>query len=282
MLGSVVPGIGTAVGGVVGGLIGGLGGLFSGNAADRSIQAQQNVAMAQLEEARGARQFALGRAAASESELDLQRALTGMRRQILGQGERELQFLQAGLDMRQPGAYEQGAGLFSSVLLRQRQAQRSLLESSLRQRFGAGFATTSAGQQALQQFDMGTSDLATQMIPTVLQTQYSAINQESQLQNLIKNREINASIGTPIAQYQGAQFTGDILRAQRDQQNIGSILQLGGTLAGMSYGQAKITNPQGAITGAQIGSQMMGSSPWGQVATDLTTPRLNFGFLKNQ
>lgn len=271
--------VGGPVGAVVGGLAGGLIGLFSGNAAEDAAQAQENVAMAQLEEARRAREFALGRAAASESELELQRALTGMRRQALGQGERELQFLQAGLDMRQPGAYEQGAGLFSSVLLRSRQVDRSKLESSLRSRLGAGYATSSIGQMALQQFDMATADLATSMIPKVLQSQYMAIGQEASLQDIIKKREITASIQTPITQYAGAQFAGDILNAQREQQNFSSLLRLGGTVAGTLWGEKKFGTSSGALAGAQIGSQVGGGSSWGQVAQDLTTPRVNFGFL---
>lgn len=235
-IGSVVPGIGTAAGAVIGGALGFFGGLSSSSAA----RGQQAMAQAQLDEARRTREQALGYAGPSAAELEGQRQLLSLQEQVLGRANRELDFLSRNLDLRAPGAMQAGQGLFSQLIARQRLNQRSALESQLRQRLGEGYATTSIGQQALQSFDQGTIDVGTQAIPQFLQTAYGAIQAPMSLEDQIKRRQIGALTQTPITPYAGAQNLAQVLQGQQMTQQIGSLFQLGGMMAGQKLGAPQV------------------------------------------
>lgn len=231
-IGSAFGGIGAVPGALIGGTLGFFGGLSSRSAA----RGQQALAQAQLEEARRTREQALQFAGPSSVELDAQRQLLELQTQVLGRANRELDFLSRNLDLRTPGAAEAGQGLFSQLISRQRLNQRVALESQLRQRLGAGYATTSIGQQALQAFDQGTVDVGVQAIPQFLQTAYGAVQAPVALEDVIKRRQVAALTGTPVTPFAGAGNLAQILQGQQMTQQIGSMFQLGGILAGKKFG----------------------------------------------
>lgn len=210
------------------------GGVAGSNAANEQAEAQQRIAQSQLTERQRERQMALGFAAASPAELSARSRLLDLQGQVLGQANRELEFLASGLDARSPGAREAGQGLYSGIISRQRAQQRSLLESNLRRRFGSGYGTSSAGLAALGQFDQQTADIGVQAIPYFLQQAYGAIGETTQLENVLAGRQVNASLGTSVAQFAGAENLGSFLRAQAQGQFASSIGQAGiGALASM-------------------------------------------------
>lgn len=227
--GLIIGGIGSALGFI--------GSSRQASAQRRMAQAQEAQARAMIEERRKEREMALRFAEPSEAELGARASLLSLQSDVLGRTQRELAFLQRGLDLTAPGAAEAGAGLFSSMIARQRSSDRARLESQLRQRFGAGYASTSAGQSALQQFDMGTSDIGIQAIPQFLQQAYGSIGATTALEGTIKNRQIAASQGTAVAPFMQAAlpFAGS--------QNVGAIqggAALGqfGSMLGSLGGQA--------------------------------------------
>lgn len=231
------------------------GGLLSYFGGQSQAEAQQRAAEAQAAEMR--RQFdaalaerrreqgmALEFAAPSSVELQAQSNFLNLQEQVLGRTRRELDFLSRGLDITSPGAAEAGRGLFSSMIMRGRAQQRAALESQLRQRFGAGYATTSAGQSALQQFDQGTVDVGVQAIPAFLGQAYQSISAPVSLEQAIKNRQISAAQGTPVSPVFG-QFAEQLAKGAQapflGQAQRGAALgALGGTvsrLGGMALGQ---------------------------------------------
>jgi len=218
-----------ALGALGGGVLSFLGGQSQAEAQQRMAEEQSAALREQtrlaIEQRTKERNLALGFAAPSASELSAQQNFLDLQEQILGRTRRELQFLERGLDLTAPGAAEAGRGLFSSIIARTRATQRAQLESQLRQRFGAGYATTSAGQSALQQFDQGTADIGVQAIPQFLQSAYGAIEAPVNLEGRIKARQIAASQGTPLsdiyaasagpfAQLAGASQVGAIQRGE--------------------------------------------------------------------
>lgn len=123
--------------------------------------------------------------------------------------------------------------------------QRNQLEATLREQMGSGYATSTAGQQALQQFDQGSAmqraDQRLQLGQFQLQANQQALGGYAQrLGNLggIQQRQadtfrtlIGALAGTPTAPYAGASEIGNIGRAQA----LGNLFQGVGS-AGLSYG----------------------------------------------
>jgi hypothetical protein len=221
---------------------------------ERAAAAQQQMAQAQLSEAERTRQQALGFAGPSAAELEGQRQLLSLQEQVLGRANRELDFLSRNLDLRSPGAVQAGQGLFSQLIARQRANQRAALESQLQARLGAGYATSSIGQQALQAFDQGTIDVGTQAIPQFLQTAYGAIQAPMTLEDAIKRRQIGAITQTPVAPYAGSGFLGDYLRAQQQGEIGGSLLKLGGMALGAMTGGVG-----GAAAGGKLGDILSGT-----------------------
>jgi len=231
-----------AIGG--GALLSFLGSRSQASAQQRMAQAQEAQARQMIEERRREREMALRFAEPSEAELNARSQFLQLQNDVLGRTQRELAFLQRGLDLTAPGASEAGAGLFSRMIASQRSADRAKLESSLRQRFGAGYASTTAGQSALQQFDLGTSNLGIQAIPQFLQQAYGAIGASTALEQNIKNRQIAAAQATSVAPFMQAAIP------YAGAENVGAI-QGGAALGG--FGQM-ISGLGGQALGYQLQS----------------------------
>lgn len=235
-----------------------------GGGAKREAEAKASIARQQLAQAEREREYAVSRAETSASELENQRVLNEIRQQVVGQGQKELDFLRQGLDLKSPGASAAGQGIFSEILMRQRQAQQGLLESQLRQRLGAGYATTSAGMAAMNQFRQQTADLATQMIPQVIQAQTAATTQAGAYEDALKKRAISASQGSSLVPYQGANeiYNLEMARANQGLWSSGgkAVGAIGGGIAGFF---ASGGNPLGAMAGASIGASALGGGGGG-------------------
>lgn len=214
------------------------------SAQQRMAQEQQRLSQQMIEERRREREMALRFAEPSEADLNARSYFLQLQNDLLGRTQRELAFLQRGLDLSAPGASEAGAGLFSRMIASQRSSDRAKLESQLRQRFGAGYASTLAGQSALQRFDLGTADIGVQAIPQFLQQAYGAIGASTGLEQNIKNRQIAAAQGTSVAPFMQAAipFAGA--------ENVGAI-QGGSAIGG--FGQM-ISGLGGQALGYQMQS----------------------------
>lgn len=133
----------------------------------------------------------------------------------------------------------------------QRDSQRGQLLRTLREQLGPGAETTSAGQKALQQFDMETSSLLNQAQQGTLQMLLgSTQNSKSQissdigvLQNVgigygnISNRQAQAVLGAGTATLNGITLTGGAVTQNAGSPFVSSMLQgqglqaLGGQVA---------------------------------------------------
>jgi len=223
----ILPGWGTAIGGLAGGLLG----LFGGGEQEEAAAAEQAMAQAQLEEAQRTRQMAFGIAGPSSSDLFAQSQYLNLSQQILGRTGRELENLSKNLAVSTQGQSLEGEGLFSNLIARTRAADRSRLVQSLRARFGSGAETSSVGMEALGRFDQQTVDIGIKAIPTFLETAQQSLGNITNLENVLKSRQVNAILGTPTTQYMGADQIGRLREAQANQQNIKGLLETAGAFA---------------------------------------------------
>lgn len=202
--------------------------------ANASADAAQGAANAQLAQQRGDRGAAMQLAAPSDMEMaQLEQAVTmnsqdvARKQKILDSADPAL--IEAG---HQALALMQGQSASTlKPLQNQRDRQRAQLEQTLAQRLGPEYATSTAGIQALNNFDMQTSDLmATQqqqtlsnfmgytgmavqagsMQPNIQNSQSIAAQRGS-----INARQVNALNGSAVDP--GLGFVGDIGKAQASQ-----------------------------------------------------------------
>lgn len=172
---------------------------------------------------------------------------------------------------------------------RQRQEQRERLRARLRSQLGTGFETSTAGIQALNDFDQGTdtvlSNAQQQSISQLLgisagfsaaglQTNIGAATTLAQVRGQAAGRRVGAITGTPLvprtttSQFAGAPFVQGALEARADQGLIKGIAGGIGTLAGPIAGgisslsdifrttTAKPTPFAGIQTGQEFGSSV--------------------------
>lgn len=253
--------LGAAALGTVGGLVaGGQQAAAAGSAA----QAQERQAQSNLAFAKESRDSAV-RAADSPQELAaLERSLQVQERNI-GRSERLLQSVDPTLAEASQQALrllrgEEAAG--GGVLREQRKRERAALVDRLRKQLGPGAETSSAGIQALTQFDQSTSGLVAQnqqrSLGQLLGTTQAAgglgrqesaaaaggLRQTAGLFGSGAQRRVNAfvgggqQIGQAAGQATGAagsQFVQAGLAAQNQQQAFGNIIKAG-TLAAVAGG----------------------------------------------
>lgn len=305
------------IGGVVAGPIGAVGGYAYGSAYDQQKQAaeakaaaDQKIAEEQLKFQKETQQKAEGFAAPSMDELMLiQQQLQHMSRLYTLQDaayNRDLNLVNS-ID---PNIVSAGQNTYAIMngkaaptldpIQKQRDIQRRQLETQLSQRMGPGYATSSAGIEALNNFDLQTSTLMTQAQQSYLGSLGSLTAQlsgarpnlagqvnsnamtmgqltgslEGQL-GAIKNRQIGATIGTNPAPYGGAQYIGDAERAQGNAsqaaQTLGTLTSLGA--AGIGYAAGGGFSGGGAKTGTQLKTADL-SYGSGNSAANTRTPLL--------
>lgn len=241
----------------------GLGGILSGP-GQRAAALQGQMAEAQLAEQQNQRAQATSAAAPSLAELQQlsnsvqlnqtdierkQKLLASADPALMEAGQQALKLLQGG----------EAANL--DPLKRQRAEGRTQLEAQLRQQLGSGYATSSAGIEALRKYDESTSNslqtAQSQSLATLLGSAYQT-ESVGNLQNNIANssalsgqygaqssRMVSAINATPITAA-GAQYAGDLFSNQADAQTRNTLLNLG-----VQAGTAVATGGMSAAGGAK-------------------------------
>lgn len=259
--------IGTGTALAIAGGLSAVGGITSYFGAKKAGEAQQNMSMAQLAAMIEQRNLAMSAAAPTANELALQESQLNYLADYYDQSQQNLDRSFALADAIDPTITEAAKQTYSlirgqdSAALDPYKAQverdRTRLTNQLRDQMGGGFAGTSAGQNALRQFDirsnealqiqrdqklgqlLGIASGGMDMFANVgAQTNNAAStfgalsgNTLSGLQNT-QNRMVNAINATNIAPYAGAQFVGDAASGAA-LSGLGSAL---GRLGGMGLG----------------------------------------------
>ncbi len=247
--------IGTAIGGGAQ-IAGAVGQYMSGKDAANSAQ---SIADAQLAESRRTQGLAMDAAAPSALELSnmnaqLQQAGTALQRQQKLFDSIDPALMESG---KQALALMKGENASTvAPMLAQRQQQRAQLQQQLQQQLGPGAASSSAGAQALANFDLQTSNyqagLQQQMLGTMLGGAefgaQSAMASGGQAAGLfgqvgnqagnIQSRQVGAitNTGQNVINNSGAPFVGALANAQNNGQLFGQIGAMGGQIMGMAGG----------------------------------------------
>lgn len=241
-IGSVIGPVGTLIGGQIG-------------AGQDSAEAQAGLAAAQEAEQRATRAAASaaanpspGEIAAINEAIQLNSQDIERKKKLLASADPAL--IEAGTQALQLLEGKDAAIL--SPLKNQRAKERLQLEAQLRKQLGSGYASTTAGIQALSAFDEASNNTYTnaqqQSIGQLLG--YTAPISQAGLQSNIQNsqsiaslfgnqssRAVSAINGTPITAA-GSQYAGPLAQAQQTSATIGSLLNLGASLGGAALGNA--------------------------------------------
>lgn len=218
-----------------------LGGTLLGTASSiLGADALGSAASAQQQAARGQQKQALDLAKATPQEI-------ANLEQLIAANTKDLERRQQLIDSADPALLEIGKqtlgmlrgdteALGSSALNKNRAKQRTALENQLRQQLGPGYANTSAGIQALAEFDSQTADLTEanrlnvigSYLPTLANISGTGIQPNvanagtiGNLVGNIQNRQVGAATGTAgsvidtagadsVRQYQYAQALGQL------------------------------------------------------------------------
>lgn len=241
---------GAAIGAGIGGSIGGAG--DAADASKRMGRAAQNAAMAQQQAAREAFARTEAPTVAALSQFDT--AIKSQERNLARQEQLISQIDPTILEASQQ-ALKLLRGEESSALApakAQRDMQRQKLLSSLREQLGPGAETSTAGIQALTRFDAETNSLMAgaqqQALSNMGQTfgTFSSykpnMGQEATtFGNLAQGRvgvafDRERAAGQGLQQTAGAQYTGQMVRAQGQMAQAGQMQQIGGQLIGAGLG----------------------------------------------
>lgn len=250
-----------------------IGGTIAGgkeaDAIGEAAQAQAGAARDQLDFEKQVRSRALDMAAMTPQEIQLLSKQFQLQEQGTQQLMAGLQRQQELLDSVDPALKEAGRQAYALLrgensaqvapILAERARQRSRVEDNLRNELGSGYATSTAGIEALSRFDAQTDQLRTQTAQNLLNTSAAVrpdpINVVNQAflgsQNLgnnflsartnLVNRQLSAISGTPVnfnnyIGTAGAPFVGDIARAQNISNMFGSIGRAAGAAGAAGAG----------------------------------------------
>lgn len=166
----IFAGISLGVAGV-GGIISGIGSIKQASAAARAAEQNQRLAERQMELDTQRRKETMDLSSATPEELGLMRQYVAQAESNWRQMDTRIKDQEAYLKSFDPVFQKAGSealallqGKEAAVLApirRQRQIQREQLKGRLRQQLGSGFETSTAGFQALNQFDQQTNDMET-------------------------------------------------------------------------------------------------------------------------
>lgn len=264
--------MGGPVGAAIGGGVGLLGGIFGGMGADSQADAAQQIAMAQMQEQQRTRGLAMGAAQPSVEELQMMQSELSNWQRMNSFHASELERTQKTLNAIDPNIMESANQLHSLMtggesaslnpLKSQRARERQSLESNLRNTMGAGYMSSTAGQQALAQHDQQTDEMMTtarfgamNQMAALGQSQagtsatvggsmratgglLASMGNEYMGQNSsMVNRQIAAINATPTTPYAGAASTGQYLQGGQQAQFGQQLLNTGATMGMM--GMAK-------------------------------------------
>jgi hypothetical protein len=222
----------------------------------RIAEAQAGAAEAELAEARRTREQAIELAEPTPEELaQIDRAVE-LNEQDIARKTKLIEasdpaIIEAGRQALQLLRGEEARTL--DPVRRARQEQRERLQDTLRSELGSGFATSTAGQQALNRFDQETDSLLAQEQDRSLgrllgvaerttqqQGLAGAVRRTGGLADLIAapgRRQASLISQTPITPFAGAQFVGDIKRAQNLQNLFGQLTGISAAAGGALLAQ---------------------------------------------
>lgn len=252
----------------VGAATGGVGAIVSANAASNAAEAQGNIAQEQLAQAKQAQQFAIPTSAELENlgnQIQLYDAANSQSKAQLSTLQEQItktygaNVLELGQQL-----HDQITGTDSGVVKTAQDAvtrQRSQLQQSLIEKMGPGALTSTAGAQALNNFDIQSTaylaNLRQNSVGQIIQNigglqggQSSAVGdvlniqknlsgllgQIQQTQNVFQTRQANAAMG--VTPYAGADQVQALQQAKGTQALGSQIASIGGTIAGAGIGSA--------------------------------------------
>jgi len=261
-----VGGVGQAVGGVVSNI--------TGQSGIASLQGQ--AANAQLGQQQSDRSQALNIAGASPQEIQNLQQQLGVATQQVQQG-------QSLINSYSPAAQAAGGQALALMngqsaaslapLMNQRAQQRSALQQQLQQQLGPGYQTSSAGIQALNNFDQQTANVTTNA-------------QQQAIGNYMGYAGQGAQIGSGLQQQgsQGILQNNQNMQQQQIMQNnaiaqnaVNPGLAYSGLLAGANANAANFAGITGAINPAQIMGMFGGAGSGGGGSSGGTDPNLSSG-----
>ncbi len=289
LIGSIVPGVGTLVGAGVGAGLGAVSGYFggkAGNAAKDAAEERQYQALVAYNRIMASRKQA--------ADLAMNPAAMAAHDQALQTQERNVQRQENLVKSIDPMLIDAGKqaksildGKSAPVLQNikdQRGAQRNQMMDNLRSQLGPGAETSSAGMQAMQKFDLQTSDMLNgaqqQYLDKVSNisingaaTVGDSMNRVTSTLNTIQAQSPEAEAARIMQGYSGAeagalqgmteaaggQHMGDILKAQGQQQFMGQMMQLGGMA--MAFGGGRSAATKAGAVGTAEGTQFGPSEP---------------------
>lgn len=306
--------IGGGAGMVLGGPIGALYGGGIGSGMDQADAAQQ-IEMAKQAQAQREREQAMGFAAPSEGELDSQQMMLTQAKSANTFAIQRLDQISKQLEQINPliGLYAQQQkdileGKNPSVfqpIQQQMDIQRVQQENRLRQGMGRGYGTSSAGMQAkaLQGQSMAQARVgALSGLSGLMGNSIQGAGSLTQLGqqglfgaqgmagayadsiNRMKQRQIAASLGSSVTQYEGAGSVGALLSAASNQKWANTGLNLAATFAGQAMGAGGAGGATGgggggasAFSGGGGGMDNYSQRPGSQAASGYGRPNLGGG-----
>lgn len=251
------------------------GGLVAGGLASSAIGsskttgAQQNIAQAQLQQQGAERQFAVGAAQPTGAELDAMQKQLQNYQETYGLQKAQLQKDISLESLTNPELQRLLKGEAAPTLnpyMAVVQNQRDQLSADLSRQLGSGWENTTAGMQALQQFNLQHSNQAAQIQQQYLGSMMAnnlalgssvsgQINQGAQtlaglnqgtfgMSNAIQGRQISASEGTSMVPYSGANNISQLGQGQMMGQLGGSLMGAGTNLGTLAAYQSIIKQSQ--------------------------------------
>lgn len=245
---------------VTGGLI--AGGMASSMAGGKSAaNAQQGIATAQQNQAGMERNYNMTVAAPTSGEIEmLQNQLTGYN-QTMGLQQAQLQrdtSLYNSMNPQLMSLLNGGSAPTLSPYMNIVGNQKNQLMTDLARQLGPGWEQTTAGQQAMQNFNLQSSNQGAQIqqqyMGTLMANQLalgsSIAGQTNQgamtLGGLAKDymggamglqgQQLQASLSSSMTPYAGAQYAGQLANGQMWQNMGGAMMGMGGSMAGNYMG----------------------------------------------
>jgi hypothetical protein len=262
----LMPGWGTAIGGAVG-LVGGM---MSDQAKQQQIDALGNMGTSQLSQEQQNRQQALGYATPTPQEIQTLQQQLAVSTQQVQQGQQLVGSYSPAVQAagNQALALMNGQSAASlAPMMNQRAQQRAQLQQQLQQQLGSGYQTSSAGIQALNNFDQQTSNLTAQVQQQAIGQYMGYAGQGAQLgsglqeqgnvglqNNVIGNQrgqqmQIGALTANPVNPAGG--YIGQYASGGNQANTFGALIGAAPTIAGLfkgdgSTGSTGIGAPQGS------------------------------------
>lgn len=256
---------GAAAGTVAGGTMSVIGG-------KQQADAQQGIANAQQYQANLERQYNMNVAAPTAGEIEMLQNQLQNYNQTLGLQQAQLQrdtSLYNTLNPQLMSLLNGGSAPTLSPYMNIVGQQRNQLSTDLARQLGPGWEQTTAGQQALQNFNLQSSNQGAQIqqsyMGTLMANQLALgssiagqANQGAQTLGALgkdymsgamglQGQQLQASMGSSMTPYAGAQYAGDLMRGQMWSNMGSSMMNMGGQMGGQYMAGQNMTKMMGMM-----------------------------------